>query len=173
MKITVFQMPAGDQRAGAGLGDDGADDAADQRVRRARRNAVPPGDDVPGDRADQRAEDDVVVDHARLDDALADRRRDAQVEDEDRDDVEEGGEDDRLLRLQHAGRDDGGDRVRGVVEAVHEVERDRQHDQQRDDAERDLGRVIATRAAQEFSRTTPSIRLATSSQRSEIDSSSS
>ena len=143
----------GDQRAGAGLGDHRADDAADQRVRRARRDAVPPGDEVPGDRADQRAEDDVVVDDAGLDDALADRRRDAQVEDEDRDDVEEGGEDDRLLRLQHAGRDDGGDRVRGVVEAVHEVERDRQHDQQRDDAERDLGSaVIETRAALRNSR---------------------
>ena len=81
--------------------------------------------------------------------------------------------DDRLLRLQHAGRDDGGDRVRRVVKAVHEVERERQRDQQRDDPERDLGRCHADPIAQEFSRTTPSIRLATSSQRSEIDSSSS
>ena len=173
MKSTVFPMPAAIERAGAGLGDHRADDAADQRVRRARRNAEPPGDEVPDDRADQRAEDDVMVDDAGLDDALADRRRDAEVEDEDRDDVEEGGEDDRLLRLEHAGRDDGGDRVGGVVEAVHEVERDRQHDQHRDDAERDLGSCHRRERAQEFSRTTPSIRLATSSQRSEIDSSSS
>ena len=49
--------------------------------------------DVPGDRADQRAEHHVVVDDARVDDALADRGGDAQVEDEDRDEVEEGGED--------------------------------------------------------------------------------
>jgi hypothetical protein len=57
-----------------------------------------------------------------LDDALADRRRHAQVEDEDRDEVEEGGEHHRLPGLEHAGGHDGGDRVRGVVEAVHEVE---------------------------------------------------
>ena len=74
------------------------------------------------------------------DDPLADRRSDAQMKDEDRDDVEERREDDRLLRLQHAGRDDGGDRVRRIVKAVHEVERERERDQQRDDAERDFGR---------------------------------
>ena len=141
MKSTVLPTPAAISGPRARLGDHRADDAADQRMRRARRDAVPPGDAVPDDRADQRAEDDVMVDAARLDDALADGRGDAQVEDEDRDDVEEGGEDDRLLRLQHAGGDHGRDRVRGVVEAVHEVERDRQHDQQRDHAERDLGRA--------------------------------
>ena len=177
MKATVLKMPAPISVAGAGLGDHRADDAADQRVRRARRDAVPPGDHVPGDRADQRAEDHVVVDHAGLDDALADRGRDLQLEDEDRDDVEEGREHHRLLRLQHAGGDHGGDRIGRVVEAVHEVERERQRDQQRDHPEPSLDVPIACclstprRRGQEFSRTMPSIRLATSSQRSVIDSS--
>ena len=112
-----------EQRAGAGLRDRGAHQAADQRVRRRRRQAVVPGDHVPGDGADQRAEDQVVVDERRVDDALADRGRDLEVEQHDRDEVEEGRPHHGLIRLQHAGRDDGRDRVRGVVEAVHEVER--------------------------------------------------
>jgi hypothetical protein len=58
------------------------------RMRRTRRNAVVPGDQVPDDRADQRAEDHVVVDGTGIDDALADRRRHLEVEDEDRDEIE-------------------------------------------------------------------------------------
>ena len=54
-----------EQRRGAGLGERGADHAADERVRRARRNAVVPGDEIPGDGADQRAEDQLVVDERR------------------------------------------------------------------------------------------------------------
>ena len=164
---------AADQVAGARLGHHRADDAADQRVRRARRDAVPPGQHVPGDGADQRAEHHVVVDDAGLDDALADGGGDTELEDEDRDEVEERREHHRLVRLQHAGGDDGGDRVRRVVEAVHEVERQRQRHQQRDHPETDLDGLhqgSPIRPAQEFSRTTPSIRLATSSQRSVIDS---
>ena len=45
---------------------------------------------------------------------FADRRRDLELEDEDRHDVEERGEGHRRLRLEHAGGDDGGDRVGGV-----------------------------------------------------------
>ena len=125
----------------------------------------------------KRAAHHVVIDHARQHDALADRGRHLELEDEDRDDVEEGGEQHRLLRLEHAGGDDGGDRVGRVVETVHEVEQHRQHDQQRDDPEGNLdvfhGGKRRKRAAalQAFSRTMPSMRLATSSQRSEMDSS--
>ena len=120
----------GDQRAGAGLGHHGADDAADQRVRRTAGDAVVPGQHVPGDGADQRAEHHVRVHHPRLHDALADGGRHAQVKDEDRDQVEEGREHHRRGRLEHAGGDHGGDRVRRVVEAVHEVERQGQRHQQ-------------------------------------------
>ncbi len=128
-----LENAGGDQRAGARLGHDGADDAADQRVRRAARDAVVPGDDVPGDGAHQGAEDDVGVHHPRLDDALADGGRHAQVEDEDGDEVEEGGEHHRLPRLEHAGGNHRGDRVGGIVEAVHEVEHDGHRDEQRHD----------------------------------------
>jgi hypothetical protein len=38
-------------------------------------------------------------------------------------------QDDRILRAQHACRHDGGDRVRGVVQAVQEVEDQRNRDQ--------------------------------------------
>ncbi len=63
MNAVVLRMPGAEQRRGAaGLGDRRADEPADERVRAARRNPVVPGDEVPGDRADQRAEDHVRVD---------------------------------------------------------------------------------------------------------------
>ena len=54
----------------------GADEAADQRVRGARRQPEPPGEQVPGDRADQRREDRLSRREAGVDDPLADRLRD-------------------------------------------------------------------------------------------------
>ena len=129
-----------DQAAGTDLGHRGADNAADQRMRGRRRDAPPPGDHVPGDRADQRTEHDVVVHHAGLDDALAHRGRHLELEHEQRDEIEEGREQHRLLRLEHARGDHGGDRVGRVVEAVHEVERDRQQHEHGDHPERDLDR---------------------------------
>ena len=49
---------------------------ADERVRRAGRDPVRPGDDVPDDRAEQRAEDDVRIHEALLDHPAADGLRD-------------------------------------------------------------------------------------------------
>ena len=72
MNAAVLMMPGASSGCGAGLDQRGADHAADERVRRARRNAVVPGDEVPGDGADQRAEDQAVVDERGIDDALAD-----------------------------------------------------------------------------------------------------
>jgi hypothetical protein len=43
-------------------------------------------------------------------------------EDQERDEIEEGSPYHRVLRPQHAGRDDGRDRVRGIVQAVEEIE---------------------------------------------------
>ena len=80
MNAAVLMMPGAEQRRGAGLGERGADHAADERVRGARRNAVVPGDEVPGDGADQRAEDHAVVDERGIDDALAHRGGHGQVE---------------------------------------------------------------------------------------------
>ena len=79
----------------------------------------------------------VHIDHAGLGNALADRCRHAQVEDEDRDQVEEGREQHRLAGAQHTGGDDRGDGVGGVVEAVGVVEQ--QYDDDRDDGEKDDG----------------------------------
>ena len=110
------------QRVDAAEREARARQAADQRVRARRRDAVPPRDHVPRDGADQRAEHHVLVDDARLDDALADGGRHLELEDEDRHHVEEGGKSHRVLRLEHAGGHHRGDRVGRVVEAVHEVE---------------------------------------------------
>ena len=52
--------------------------AADQRVRRAGRDAERPRDEVPGDRAEQPGEDDVRIHDALLDHAAADRLRDGE-----------------------------------------------------------------------------------------------
>src|SRR5205823_14028618 len=49
----------------------GADEAADERVRRARRQTEPPGQEVPRDRADECREDGRRVDQAGVDDPLA------------------------------------------------------------------------------------------------------
>ena len=109
----------------------------------------------------------MVIDDAGVDDALADGGRDAEVENEDSDEVHQRRDHHRLVGLQHARRDHGGDAVRRVVEAVHEVERQRDDDQPGDDAEAQL----PGRLHQEFSMTMPSMTFATSSQRSVIDSS--
>lgn len=136
---------------------------------RARRDAVVPGDDVRGDGAEEGAEDEVVVNHPGIDDALADGAGHLELKDEERDEVEEGRPGNRLVGLQHFGGDDGGDGVGGIVEAVHEVEQQGDDDQPGDDPEPDL--YVFHGDAQAFSSTMPSTILATSSQRSVMDSS--
>ena len=54
----LVDEPVALDRAGARGDERRARDAADQRVRRARRQAGVPGDEVPGDRADEAGEDD-------------------------------------------------------------------------------------------------------------------
>ena len=61
-------------RVGADGRKNGADDAADQRVRRARGEPVVPGDQVPGDRPDQPGEDHERRDRPGVDDVGGDRR---------------------------------------------------------------------------------------------------
>lgn len=81
------------------------------------------------------AEDHVVVHDGRIDDALADGGRHLQLKDEQRRKIEEGGESHCMMRLQHAGRDDGGNRVRGIMKPVHEVECQGKNDQEDEDLE--------------------------------------
>ena len=66
----------------------------------------PPGDDVPDDRAHQRAEHHARIDDVGGDDAGADGLRDVRAEDQEGDEVEEGRPDHGGLRAQHARRDD-------------------------------------------------------------------
>ena len=67
------------------------------------------------------------------DDAGADGLGHVQAEEQEGDEVEEGRPGDGVARLQHARRHDGGDRVRGVVQAVEEVEGERHDDEDDED----------------------------------------
>jgi len=69
-----------------------------------------------------------VVDHRRVDEALAHGRRDLQLEHQIGEHVERRRPDDRMMGLEHAGRDHGRDRVGRIVEAVHEGEREGERD---------------------------------------------
>src|SRR5258708_26394444 len=106
------------------------------------------------------------MDDELIDDSLAHGRRDAQVEHEERDEVEGSSQKDWLVGLEDPRRDDGCNRVRGIVKPVHEVEDKRDEHEPDHDAQAQLGGFH-----HEFSRTMPSTMLATSSQRSVIDSS--
>ena len=74
-------------------------------------------------------EDHGGVDDARRDDAGADGGGDVQAEHSEGDEIEEGRPEHGILRAQHAGRDDGRDRIGGVVQAIEEVEQQRDRDQ--------------------------------------------
>ena len=120
----------------AGADDRRADQAAEQGVRRARGQAEQPGEHVPGDRADQAREDQrqervridlILADHA-VRDGLGDLGRQERA-----DEVQDGGQQHGDLGLERPGRDGRGHRVGRVVEAVREVEEQRQHDDQHDD----------------------------------------
>ncbi len=113
----------------ADLRQGGADQTADQRVRTAGRDPGPPREDVPRDRPGEGAEDHPGVDDVGGDDALAERLRDVQAEEQEGDEVEERGQHHRALRRKHARRDDGRDGVGGVVRPVDEVEEQREADQ--------------------------------------------
>ena len=111
----------------AGAGDHRADEAAEERVRGARRDAEVPGGEVPHDGADEGGEHDRQGDEVGVDEAFADGLGDAGV-DERAEQVEPGGHEDGDARRERARRHRGGDRVGGVVEAVGVVEDERQDD---------------------------------------------
>jgi hypothetical protein len=125
------------QHAEAGLGHAGPGEAADQGVRGGGRQPEPPRGEVPGDCPDQAGEDDRLADHAGVD-GLADGVGDPGMEDEEGDEVEGRCPHHRDPRGEHAGRHHGGDRVGGIVEAVGEVEHERQQDDGDDRDERQV-----------------------------------
>src|SRR6185295_4963834 len=106
-----------------------------------------------------------AVDEGRIDDALADGARDAQMEYGERKHVEEGSPQHGLPGFEYTGRNHGRDRICGIVEAVHEIERQRQQHQQ------DQRGGDGAQVHQEFSSTTLSMTFATSWHLSVADSS--
>ena len=123
-------QPAPLHRVGAALDQRRADEAAHERVARARRQPEPPRQRVPRYRRQQAARDHgdrrLAVDR----DDAADRVRDRCADEQRSERVEHGGEQQRLGWAGHAGRHERRDRVRGVVDAV--GERECEHEQQRD-----------------------------------------
>src|SRR6266545_4653354 len=111
----------------------GAHQAPDQGVRRGGGQSVIPGDQVPGDRADQRRhhQHQAVEPGGRVDDALADGARHLGAE-ERPEQVADRGQHQRRAGRQRPGRHRRGDRVGGVVEPVGVVEAHREDDD-RDD----------------------------------------
>ena len=142
-----LRQPAPDHDADAGLGDAGAEQAADQRVRAARRNTEEPRDQIPDDGAGQRAEHDARIDDLRFDDAGAERLRHVQAEHQEGDEIEERRPGDGVLRAQHARRHDGGDRIRRVVEAIEEIECQGERDQRNEQRQGERGRLHRHRSA--------------------------
>lgn len=161
-----LQQALPDDGTETGLGQAGADETADERVRGTRWDAEDPGNDVPGDGAHQRREDHLRRDDTRIDDAGSERFGDVQPEEEEGDEVEERRPEDRILRPEHAGRYDGCDGIGRVVQPVEEVEEKRDGDEPHEQREGER------RIHQTFSITMPLISFATSSKRSTTFSSS-
>ena len=118
------------------VGDADADDRPDQGVRARSGNAHPPGAQVPDDRGnEQREHHGVARGGADLKYELNGQQRDdaeghCAGRSQHAEEIPASRPHDRDLRRQGVGVDDGGDGVRGVVEAVDEFEAER--DQQRD-----------------------------------------
>jgi hypothetical protein len=110
--------------ARTGLHDRSTAQSADKGMRRARRQTEPPRDEVPGDRAEQRGEKHLVRDEVGVDQVLPDRLRDGDGDKRPRE-VRRSRDGNRRTRRQRARPDPCCDVVRGVVEAVREVEGER------------------------------------------------
>ena len=114
-------------------GEHRADDAADQRVRRAGRQTEQPGEQVPDNAADQAGEHQLQRDETRVDETLCDRGGDRGRQ-ERAHEVQHRRHRDGDLRLEGPAGDRRGHGVAGVVEAVREVEGERgdHHDDQQE-----------------------------------------
>src|SRR3954453_2971848 len=117
-----------DDRADADMGDAGTEQPADQGMRTACRERKKPARDIPDYGSDQRAENHALINRTSVDDADAEGLRDVQSEHGNRNEIENRGPDDGRERAQHAGRDDGGNRVCRVGKAVQKIKSERQRD---------------------------------------------
>src|SRR5207247_8483033 len=103
--------PRPHQHPGAGGGERRTDQPPNEGVGRRHRQPVVPGNQIPDDRPGQRG-DHHQVGHGRgIDDPLADGGGHVHAQPERRHEVEEGGPYHRHPARQHAGGDDGGNRV--------------------------------------------------------------
>ena len=76
-------------------------------MRRGRRNAVVPGNNIPDNGPDQSAEDNVVINNGGVDGAFADGQGHLERKQEIGDEIECRRPDHRLMRLENACRNDG------------------------------------------------------------------
>src|SRR6266436_46992 len=111
-----------DQRFEAGARYGGAPVAADKSVGRAGGEAENEGNEVPGNRAKQAGEKDLLIDELDVNHAFANGAGDGSAEDEGGDEIPEGGPGDSAKGREHASGDHGGDGIGGVVPAVREFE---------------------------------------------------
>ena len=101
--------------------------AANERVTGTRRQTQQPGDQVPDDRAEQRAEDRRHGNNPGIDHALADRRSDSGAHKR-AGQIKESGQRDGLPRSKNFGGDDGRDGVGCIVKAIDVFEGDGRED---------------------------------------------
>ncbi len=92
-------------------------------------NPKPLRDNLPDDRPRQRTEDHARVDNIGLNNAATDGFGDMQAKKQESDEVEKRCPGHRILRAQHAGRDDGRDRICRIIHPIEEVERKRDNNQ--------------------------------------------
>ena len=135
IKTSVLVQPAGMIAPKPGLGNRRAGVAAEQRVRRARRQSVVPGNQVPDDGAEKARIDHREADDGQIDHAGADGSRDSGSGEERRREIEERGPNHCLAWREHARRDDGRNRIGRVVETVDVVEDEGDDDQPTDGEE--------------------------------------
>src|SRR6266446_1165046 len=121
-----------DQRFEAGARYGGASVAADKSVGRAGGEAENEGNEVPGNRAKQAGEKDLLIDELDVNHAFANGAGDGSAEDEGGDEIPDGRPGDSAKGREHARGDHGGDGIGGVVPAVREFEGQGKED---DDAE--------------------------------------
>ena len=126
---------ARDERRETGLRDSGARIATNQRMRRARRQAEVPRDQVPDDGARRPAEDDREGHDLDIDHPGPHGPGHGGPERECGDEVEERRPDYRFARRQDARRHDGRNRIGGVVKTVDVVEEERDRDETDDGQE--------------------------------------
>ena len=117
-EIVHLMEPLPHDRFGAGPHDAGSQQSTDQRMRTTGGNTDPPCDQVPGNRAHERAKNHPRIDDVSGHNAGANGLRHVHTEKQERYEVEERCPYHRIARSQHARRHDGCNRVRAVMQAV-------------------------------------------------------